>query len=572
MIKFNKCFLEFISNFGDLINQLKEKNIEIMINLKKNDSNSKIKYLNLELKKNDKIFISKDIYAINVNYYLTKGINHERINSIPFGSIIQKEYFNIKDILELIGDENILNNYDIDFIRYFNEEKGAFQLMNNEKIPTKEKNIFEINIKKANNPFMKNLNLIQKYFKEEIIKIKNSINKISEKVQKYDLIYLYASPIVDEIFEESDSSISYLSEIRLILELMKNSGKKFNCKLECADEKILRDIIQNKRTKILHISSHGYYDKTYYLALENLKNGQIQKINYNKLKFILNGYKANINKIDLVFVSTCYSQDLEELFFNCGAKNVIFIQRKAKIVDRVIMKFTQNFYQNLIQGNNIKKSYEMSIDSMKNDKEILNMNYNSCCCNHFHHEKTHCNNEKDILHGVHIKKSEDCICKCNNIHPNYHDKNCKYYQILKNIIIKTKKSFIKEQKDNTTIYYTQKSIDNFNCNSNDKIDVNQDKNIFIKEDKDKNIICCCDVGIEHSEILKIMFRSKNEEYIDLSIFNFNEKGKLSINSSIKFYFNEKKFTSTLGRKHLMSKILNHITKNGNFIFLYGEKV
>ena len=118
---------------------------------------------------------------------------------------------------------------------------------------------------------------------------------------------------------------------------MKNSGKKFNCKLECADEKILRDIIQNKRTKILHISSHGYYDKTYYLALENLKNGQIQKINYNKLKFILNGYKANINKIDLVFVSTCYSQDLGELFFNCGAKNVIFIQRKAKIVDRIII-------------------------------------------------------------------------------------------------------------------------------------------------------------------------------------------------------------------------------------------
>ena len=170
-----------------------------------------------------------------------------------------------------------MNNYDIDFIRYFNEEKGAFQLMNNEKIPTKEKNIFEINIKKANNPFMKNLNLIQKYFKEEIIKIQNTINKISEKVQKYDLIYLYASPIVDEIFEESDSSISYLSEIRLILELMKNSGKKFNCKLECADEKILRDIIQNKRTKILHISSHGYYDKTYYLALENLKMDKFRR-------------------------------------------------------------------------------------------------------------------------------------------------------------------------------------------------------------------------------------------------------------------------------------------------------
>ena len=62
-----------------------------------------------------------------------------------------------------------------------------------------------------------------------------------------------------------------MEEIKIISKLMKNNGKKFNCKFECANDEVLRDILLKNKTKILHISGHGIYDGKYSLILENLK-------------------------------------------------------------------------------------------------------------------------------------------------------------------------------------------------------------------------------------------------------------------------------------------------------------
>ena len=273
--------------------------------------------------------------------------------------------------------------------------------------------------------------------------------------------------------------------------------------------------------------------------------------------------------MDLVFVSTCYSQDFGELFLKCGAKNVIFIQQKTEIRDPVSVKFTQYFYQNLTQGYSIKESYKKAIESIKIDKEVLNLNYTSCCCNHYHFDKS----DRDIrkyLHSLHKheKKTKEYECKCEYIHPNYHDKDCEFYQKFKETLLKAKKftnpENIVKDKD-ITIYYKQEST-----NSDDS-DNNKKKHILIKEDKDKNIICCCDINIEHSEILKIVFKPEDGDYINLSSFNLNGKGKLSMKSTIKFYYDEKRSTTIIGRKKLMGKIFNNISKNGSYVFIYGEK-
>ena len=147
-------------------------------------------------------------------------------------------------------------------------------------------------------------------------------------VQKYDLIYLYASPIVkDAHYTESKSPISYKEEIRIILDLMKMKNKKYKCKFECADENVLKYILTNNTTKILHISAHGYFNGKYSLNLENLKNGQNQIINIDELEAILKLNKKNISKMDLVILLTCYSEDFSDLFLKYGAKNVIYINR-----------------------------------------------------------------------------------------------------------------------------------------------------------------------------------------------------------------------------------------------------
>ena len=529
--RFKDSFKEYISDFKDLIEKINEGNI-FEVNLTEVPSiidNSIIKYLLLKISKKSEIFISIKIFRINVKYYLVMGPKNERLNPNPNHSYIEKDYCNIDDIIELLEKENVFNSYIIDFIKYFDNEKRVFREIKNKNIQINKKIIFEIHIKEINNFIANNIILMNNYYNDEIIKIKNKINKYSDIIQNYDLIYLYASPIIkNDNYEESDAPISYMKEIRSILKLMEKTNKKFNCKFECINEEVLKDILFNYKTKILHISAHGSFDGKYSLSLENLKDkGKTLKININELEnLLLNSNYININQLDLVFISTCYSEDFAKKFLEHGAKNVIYIEKKTEINNDISVIFTELFYQNLIEGHSIIKSFENARDAMKNEDEVKNINYKSTCDTHFH-EKNHNSNLIKFI------KSKNCNCRF-NLKPNHHHKDCEYY--------KNFKSKIKDAKE-------------------EKID----ENIYG--------ICCCDLSIEHSEILKIKHRSKNENilYGNISSYKFIEKGKIFINSTIRYYFDQKKFIAIKGRKGIISRVFNSITKKEKFCVLFGEK-
>ena len=116
-MRFKNDFIDYISDFSDLIQQINEGN-NIEIKLEKD-----IKYFQIKIKyipKNKK-FICQRIYIKNVEYYVTKGYNNERINIKPYSSYIEcngKNYYNIDNILELVEKENILNFYIFDYFKY----------------------------------------------------------------------------------------------------------------------------------------------------------------------------------------------------------------------------------------------------------------------------------------------------------------------------------------------------------------------------------------------------------------------------------------------------------------------
>ena len=218
--------------------------------------------LNILNNSNEKtVIISKKIYSLNVEYYLTFGANYQRLNKKPFLSCFPKKCFNYEDLLEIIDNENVLSIYEIDDLKYFNEEKKVFQKVTNNNNYFKDKLILEFHIYSIRDLLMSNLKLSNKYINKEIINLKYRFNKLSDATKPYDLIYLYASPIVlNEYNLESESPISYMEEIRIIIDLMKHSKKQFNCKFECINENVLRDNLINNKAKILHISAHGEYD------------------------------------------------------------------------------------------------------------------------------------------------------------------------------------------------------------------------------------------------------------------------------------------------------------------------
>ena len=303
-------------------------------------------------------------------------------------------------------------------------------------------------------------------------------------------------------------------------------------------EDSLRDILTNYKTKILHLSAHGKYDGDYAgkysLLIENLKqNGQCQPLNIEKLKLLLEPCKNNLRQIELVIVSTCYSEYLSNLFLEYGAKNVIYIDKEVEIMNRISVFFVKFFYFFLLEGNSIKESYDKAINIMKIDKEVIHLNSNGCCCNHYH--KNECkfkgvSEKKKIHENFHSFKSEYCHCKQEESH--YHYDNCDY---IKKIL----ESYQKDMKE-------------------------------IKKKDDLNIICCCDTNIKHNEITKTLYKSAVGKNGNIFPFKYKERGKTFVNSQLKLNFDGNKFDYIVGRKNIIGRIFDKIN-NEKFIILFGEK-
>ena len=493
--------------------------------------------------------VEKEIQLLNVKYYITIGSDNKRLNNSPYYTYLEKDDFNLNDIKKLIEKENLDNIYEFDSYKIKNQY-GYFEKIGYENSEISNSGItleFHCNsIKKQ--PLLDGIDNDQQYT-GEILKLKDDLNKYSQNVINYDLIYLYASPIVSK-GQEDENPISYREEIEIILNIMKKKGKKFNCLFECIGSKTLKEILTNKKTKVLHISSHGMIERKsgdtyeYSLLVEDVdeedKSGKKIKLTEQTLTSVFKLLAHKIKDIDVVILSTCHSGGLKEMLEIYKPKNIIYVDKKTEIGDYTSVKFTEYFYQELLDGRPIHECYKTSIEKLKCDTDILFYNIDRCCCAHFHSNQCKFRNSQpnDEYHKKYHIKSEKCKCKYEECHT--HDKDCKFALELKEEIAKNNVHIIAKEYDN-----------------------------YIK-------FCCCDPNVSHNEILKLKYdRYDEEKYKEINIFKYNSKGKIKINDNVSTDFDAKrKYYFIIGRKVLVSEIFEKIFKNKNdnfFIILYGEK-
>ena len=351
---------------------LSQKKCKYNIEKKEDNIEETINYF-IQIIKDENVIYEEKIYLLNVKYYLTTGPFNKRINENPFYSYLEKTKFNLDDIKELLKREKIDNIYDINSIKIQRKEDKYF-----ENVTGKEYNIEDYYDEKGfiilelhYNKTKEVKNLINSY-NDKIIKIYNKINKYSENVKKYDLIYLYASPLVknDDGDPSEKAKISYRNEIKFILDIMRKRKKKFKCSFQCVSQNVLRDVLATKKTKILHISSHGKYikdNKDYYVLFEDLdKCGQEQVIQKNTLKSILQSNSSKIQNIDLIILTSCHSENFKELIVEvCKPKYIIYINKEDEIRDIVCVFFTEYFYSELTEGNSISESFYKAKEKLK---------------------------------------------------------------------------------------------------------------------------------------------------------------------------------------------------------------
>ena len=509
-----------------LLEKLNIKNFsDIMEPIKKNKNTIKIeeigKYLLLKISiPSHSLEIVEKFELFNVEYYLVYGPEHKRINEEPYFTSINRDFFCIDDIKKILDNEKIIEKYNIINYRYYDENKKGFVKLNESQIIKMPKNklILELHFNTKNDLVKSQFENYNNIIMNKVNIMNNRINLI-QKNKEYDLIYLYASPIIGKDGAEKNSPINYRTEIKSIYKLFNESGKSFNCLFECANEKKFSNLLIQNKMKILHIASHGDLDENgkYYLILED--KAKIQNIKYEKLENILKTNCSKLKNIDLVFIATCHSQGLGELFHKYGAKNVICIQSQTPISNVAAIKFSEFFYKELIKGESIKNAFIKAKNKVKNDRQILIYNKNNCC--------SECHKHKDNCSRIPPK-----TCDCEFHEFNLHKKNCSFCQEQ---IKQRGEEIIKESTNN----------------------------------KDYVYICCCSHEIKHCEDEKFLFYSN----ADNSPFKEQKKGTLKINKNcIVSGFDDYKYFSIIGRGRQLEEIYNIITDNKNhFIIIYGNK-
>lgn len=127
----------------------------------------------------------------------------------------------------------------------------------------------------------------------------------------------------------------------------------------------------NKEPKVLHISCHGVdnmtstMDDNYeidrkhdgkFLLFENDK-GEGELISSKTLSALV---MSVLPDLDLVFVAACKSNFVGKIFQNCGAKHVICVRQKSKVLDEAAIAFTKTFYQKLLNQEDICAAFNIA--------------------------------------------------------------------------------------------------------------------------------------------------------------------------------------------------------------------
>ena len=481
-------------------NNVKEKYTNTIIGNKENNE-SKINY-DLYINANEKI-IKKDTFLLNVKYYLKPKPFIIRLNEKPFYSYIDKIGFNKNDIIKMLEREKInfyRNTVNIKIKREGEKYFEKIKQFNNETI-----NKF-VTLEISYNEMKQSIK-ISEQLNNELARLKRIYEQKKILNKKYDLIYLYASPIFKELSNDGVyEKISYREEVKEILDIIKKKQKEFRYRYElffqCASDNYLKYVLENMKTKILHISSHGVVNKEtnkYKLVLESQENcGKKLVIEEEMLIKYFQSNQVNLENIDLVVLLSCFSERFKNIIIkyckNKSPKYIIYVKKipefGGEIKDKLCILFTKYFYKELLDGNSIYDSFKKAKENLQKDGSILSL---------FNSENGNNDTEKAL-----------------------------------------------------------KEIDKLQIIEVSQISQLQKKDISQNKNKENEV---------NKEIEKMEYKPREQIYP----FDKNKHGKLNQIKNVIANFNPKKYISILGRVHIINKILQDLKEQKcRFTIIYGH--
>ncbi|CAE7559953.1 unnamed protein product [Symbiodinium natans] len=177
------------------------------------------------------------------------------------------------------------------------------------------------------------------------------------------LFVLYASPLTNYL------PIDFESEIDRIVSSARDSGRlqtgQVRLNVGTASSSSLTKLLTLSHAQrsglILHLAAHG--DEDGGLILESTKGtGEVHSCSHEKLRKILNVGGRGLRGVSLVFLSSCKSKKLAQVFIDCGCQHVIATSRT--VLDATARAFTERFYGALFVGKSIASAFEHTKEAL----------------------------------------------------------------------------------------------------------------------------------------------------------------------------------------------------------------
>lgn len=197
-----------------------------------------------------------------------------------------------------------------------------------------------------------------------------------EPKNKLHLAFLFASPLVTSSKDGANlrlKSMPILEYRREIEKIISNAGsfkQGISYRTCVATLDNLQQCIQDMPIA-LHFTGHGLtsaaFDRTKsdegdYLVFED-ENGKAQYISSKTLAKLLNSCPR---QPEIVFVSSCHSRLVGEVFRDAGARHVICVSRSETILDDVAVLFAQEFYKAFFSPKGtVREAFELARTKVK---------------------------------------------------------------------------------------------------------------------------------------------------------------------------------------------------------------
>ncbi|CAE7034962.1 unnamed protein product [Symbiodinium natans] len=181
----------------------------------------------------------------------------------------------------------------------------------------------------------------------------SSFMRVSSQDNCKEVYCLYASPL-------GHPAINVRSEVETIQEAFEESASGTRLNVGVATVQSLSKLLtlaKSQKGLVLHLSAHSIRsDKgDVGLVLED-SCGKAHVLWKKRLEEILGMKESGLRSVSLLFLSTCWSQELAQVFVECGCPHVVCL--RSPVYDVAARRFSQQFYLSLGVGESLLSAWQ----------------------------------------------------------------------------------------------------------------------------------------------------------------------------------------------------------------------